>query len=490
MILFERARYVALIVSITLPGALLAAGGVDGEAVVHEAPGGMQETCVAIEPVPGGNYKNADRAQEQALCAIDFYAGDHALCPKTFSTSPGTLIYPLAGGSYAGRAEAFEAEHCAEKRIVRSGVTGEPVSFKMTMNGPDTSATFAPASLLYYHFARYFDTYVDVPASVWRSMDRQAHFERVVRRGVEVSSGDGSSAMNRSGWETLARGARDPATYRPTAELYTDGNQQIFGILLQEEGRRYGAEINGTRRSGWGAGQNRDFQETAPFLALRHDGPLLEAIAKGIDKAMQDPDLRKAMGSDPTTAQMSFWMVELTEIVLLDFIFSQQDRVGNIDYVDYWYWAQEGVVQRRRATGHTPPNELAGYRPEKIRRSIINDNDAGGRVPYVNYAKKTEMLNKLRHLRPETYRRLQRMVADFKQDGPLHKWLATSFGISDRQVRQIVENATTAEQILGAACRSGQLRFSLDPHAILLHGTAQDEDVPCSLEQTLEPASR
>ena len=482
MILSNRLRHVLLLVSAVWPGLPLVAGGVDGEPFVHEAPGGIQETCIAIERAPAGVYTEADTAQERALCSIDFYAGDHALCPKTFSTSPGTLIYPLAGGSYDGRAEAFEAEHCAEKRIVRSGVTGEPVSFKMTMNGPTTSATFAPASLLYYHFARYFDTYVDVPASVWRSMDRQTHFERVVRRGVKVSSGAGSSAMNRSGWETLARGARDPESYRPTAELYTDDNQQIFGILIQSNGRRYGAEFNGTRRSGWGAGQNRDFQETAPFLALRHDGPLLEAMSEGIDKAMQDPDLRKAMGSEPTIAQMGFWMTELTEIVLLDFIFSQQDRIGNIDYVDYWYWVQDGETRRRRATSRTPPESLAAREPEIIRRSIINDNDAGGRVPYANFAKKTGMLENLRHFRAETFHRLQRMAADFQNGGPLYEWLAASFGISDRQVQQILKNTIEAERILVAACRAGRLRFSLDPRAVLLSGTAEDQDVLCNLE--------
>ena len=35
---------------------------------------------------------------------------------------------------------------------------------------------------------------------------------------------------------------------------------------------------------------------------------------------------------------MMFWMTELSEICLLDYIFSQQDRPGNIDYRWVWYY--------------------------------------------------------------------------------------------------------------------------------------------------------
>lgn len=475
-------RRLARFLAFALAGAPVVAGMAaefNGRAVRHEAPGGTTEYCISIEYAPGGDYSDADRAGERELCAIDFYAGDFGLCPKTFSTSPGTLVYDLRGGPYAGRAAAFEAEHCAEHRIISSGVSGEPVSFKMTMNTPDTSATFAPASLLYYHFSRFFDTHVHVPVSVYRSMDRMQHFERVVRSGVSFSSGAGSSKMNHAGWKALESGARNPASYRPTSELYTDYGEQIYGVLLRTDGRRYGAEINGTRKSGWGAGQNRDFQETAPFLALRHAGPLPDAIASGLREAAQDPELREAMRSEPAPVQMVFWMTELAEIVLLDFIFSQQDRVGNIDYVDYWYWVEDGHVRRSLVTGNGSPSTSGNGNPLRIRRSLINDNDAGGRLPYSNFAKTTGMLEKLRHFPAETYRRLQELSRDFESRGPLYQWLGGSFGLSERQVAQVVANTVAASRLLEKACGEGRLRFSLDPHEFLLTGTVRDKDAGC-----------
>jgi hypothetical protein len=457
-----------------------ASAAVNGAATYYASPGDTRESCIAITHAPDGTYSDDDIRAEASLCSIDFYSGNYGLCPKTFSTSPGTLVYDISSGEYAGRAADFETEHCRARSIATSGVRGEPVSFKMTMNAQTTSATFAPASLLYYHFSRFFDTAVHVPVAVWRSMDREEHFRRVVSTGVEVSAGPGSSAMNRDAWRILAEGARDPSTYRPTAELYTDDGRQIFGVLLRSDGRRYGAEINGTRRSGWGAGQNRDFQNTAPFLALRHEGPLADAIDHGLETASLDPDLREAMPDEPSAIQMAFWMTELAEIVLLDFIFSQQDRVGNIDYIDYWYWVDEGVARRQRARGSSPPPAAAGLNPIRIRRSVINDNDAGGRVPYANYSKTTGMVDNLRHISPKTYQRLQRLAHDFRRPGPIHDWLVSSFGISERQVAQIVGNTVDAAERLAATCRAGGLRFSLDPEAMLATGSTKEHEVPCA----------
>jgi len=55
------------------------------------------------------------------------------------------------------------------------------------MNAKGTSGTFATASLLYYHLARYLDASVRVPVSVYRSIDRMAHDQRVTQRGLALS---------------------------------------------------------------------------------------------------------------------------------------------------------------------------------------------------------------------------------------------------------------------------------------------------------------
>ena len=218
-----------------------------------ESPNGVVERCVSGVTIPGGRYSEADRATEQAYCAADFYSGQWALCPKLFSTSPGSLVYDLRDGPYAGKAKHFEADQCRTTSPVKHGA-GAPLSFKMTMNAKHTSATFSTASLLYYHFSRYFQTAVTVPVSVFRSMDRAAHAERVTGAGLRLSGKRKGAAMNRHGWETMRAAESNPRSYAHAEELFTDGGRQVYGVLLRPSGRRYGPEVNGTPEIGVGQG--------------------------------------------------------------------------------------------------------------------------------------------------------------------------------------------------------------------------------------------
>jgi hypothetical protein len=470
-----------LFTALALAGAsaAIAATMASGTAVTHRSPHGLEERCLILDRMPGGIYSDADRTLEKAFCSIDFYSGNHALCPKVFSTSPGTLVYDLSRGPFAGDSASFEAEQCASGSPVKRGAPGEPVSFKMTMNDADTSATFSTAALLYYHFARYFNADVHVPVSVYRSMDKDEHRARVTRLGLDLSARRKGGAMNHAGWNILQAAENNPPSYRATDELFTPDRKQVYGVLLQPHGDRYGPEFNGTRQSGWGEGQNRDFQETPPFQALRSALPLVQAIDAGINAAAANPTLRQAMRSGIAPEQMVFWMKELTEITLLDYIFSQQDRIGNIDYLTYWYWVDNGQIRRMPASGTQLPEAIADQHAIRLRRSQLNDNDAGGRIPYANYTKKTRMLENIRHYNADTYRRLQRLAADFEARGELYAYVRDSFGLSKAQLEQAVKNTRLAAGILRDSCRAGRLRFDLDPAAFLLSGKAEQQQLDC-----------
>lgn len=430
-----------------------------------------------LERAPGGRYSDADEAAERRLCSIDFHRGTHALCPKLFSTSPGTLVFDLAGGRFAGDAPAFEREACAGGLHVEAA-SGEPVSFKMSVNTRESSATFANSSLFYYHLSRYFHATAHVPVAVFRSVDRAEHLHRVSSRGVSLSAESSSLRMNHAAWQALWAASKDPASYQPTVELFTpDG--LLYGVMLHPLGRRYGEELNGTRESGWGEGQSRDFQETAPFLALRSEKALTSAIDEGRSLAFRNPKLAKATGRDVTPQQMVYWMSDLIDVTLLDYIAGQQDRIGNIDYVAYWYWVQDGRASRRAAEGRVPPPELAAHRPLRILRTELGDNDAGLRLSYANYTKRTGMLERLRHYREDAYHQLLRLETDLRSVGPLHAYLRTTFGLSEREFDRVVANVLSAASILRESCRAGRLRFDVEPEEFLVTGSVVPKQVAC-----------
>ncbi len=461
------------------PGAW-ASDAVKGKVHEYRSPSGVAEHCVALAPIPGGHYSESDRNQEKAFCAVDLHASSVALCPKTWSTSAGTLVYDISSGAFAGDPARFEREVCNKGGSARKHAVRELAKYKMTINGPPTSGTFSTASLLYYHLARYFDTTVNVPVAVYRSMDKDAHLKRVTEAGLRLTSGKSSLKMIHAGWELLKSAERSPTSYRPTDELFTADRTQVYGIFILTSGKRYNSEINGTRESGWGAGQNRDFQRTAPFEALHSEKPLKDAIREGLSRARKSPKLNHDMGSNVSDEQMVFWMKELTEITLLDFIFAQQDRIGNIDYQRAWYWLDGGTVHSKAASGTTVPEELKVHDPVLLKRTWINDNDAGGRAAYVDFAEKTQMLEGIRHFGADTYKRLLALEKDFSTAGPLYTYFRDTFGLTERQLSLIVRHTAHATAILRENCRADKLRFDLDPEAFLEGSTVTDVEISCN----------
>ena len=247
---------------------LLASDDVIGTETTFQSPNGLAERCVRIAQIPGGKYSNGDLKEETAFCQIDLYAPAVALCPKTWSTSPGMMIYDVSDGNYAMDRTGFERNACTEGKSAKGLAKTDLAKFKPTMNASGTSVTFAPSDLRDYQFSRYFDTTVKVPVAVWRSMDVVTHHDEVATAGLVLSGGKHGGRMNHGGWQVYGNAASTPKAYRPTDDLFTRDRKQIYGVLLSSPGHRYGSEINGTRKSGWGKGQNEDFQMTPAFFAL------------------------------------------------------------------------------------------------------------------------------------------------------------------------------------------------------------------------------
>ncbi len=468
-------QYLCIIIILFWASLAWSGDKVAGEISTYESPHGITERCVALTKIPGGAYTADQISEEKALCDLDFYDKNVAMCPKLRSTSPGSFVYRLEGSSHAGKQELFEKNVCPRGAILVSEASGPPTSYKVTMNSPNTSGTFSTSSLLYYHFSRYLDSSIRVPVSVWRSMDRKTHEQRVTRQGLKHSAGKSSLKMNHAAWQVLDKAENNPSQYPDTDELFTSDRMQIYGVMLNIKGKRYGPELNGTRQSGWGDGQSRDFQETAPFRALRADKPLDEAIEEGISRASADPVLKKAMRGGVSQQQIAYWMQDLIEITLLDYIFSQQDRIGNIDYVEYWHWIEDGRV---KVTENKPATET-DHAVLKIRRTWLNDNDAGGKVRYANFTKRTDMLEKIRHYNPKTYKRLMALDRELQNQGGLYQYVRETFGLSNAQFKQIVDNVHMAADIFRSTCQSGKLRLDLDPDSFFLTGRGIEEKTSC-----------
>ncbi len=436
-----------------------AKAAVSGDVSQFKSPNGVIESCIVLTKLPLGVYSDGDVQNEEKFCALNFYDNSVALCPKIWSTSAGTIVMD---NSKSGKTSAqSEASSCGTNSPLDS-----VAKFKQTINRPDTSGTYSNSSMLYYHFSRALNATVDIPVAVYRTMDREEHYNRVSTKAYPSAN----AKMNIAGWKHLKAAELNPAYYTPTSDLFTaDG--QLYGVLLKDKGERYGAEVNGTRVNGWGKGQNMDFQKTPGFTALRSSQDMPAAIEDGINQAFKDPAMSRAFaGVRPSATQVTLWMKEISEIVILDYIFSQQDRVGNIDY--RWFWVFQdanGKVQTAKVDSKAallkkseirPPAEITALNPVLVQKTSIGDNDAGAMVAYANYTKATGMLESIRHISADTYRRLIKLADDFDKQGANYQAI-TNYGLRADSLKQTLGNTKMAAAILTKACQAGILKFDL-----------------------------
>ena len=180
----------------------------------------------------------------------------------------------------------------------------------------------------------------------------------------------------------------------------------------------------------------------------------------------------------------------MSDIVTSDYIFGQQDRPGNIDYLWVWYSVSDkGEVASTRVDSEVGRSAMGSIaKPDEMKTSAkafliqktqINDNDAGGRK-YANFTNKFGLLEKLRHMNAGTYRQLNRLAKDYQAKGPLYNYLNNTFYMPQEYTNIIVQNTVHAAQIVESTCKAGNMRFDLDAEAYLATGKVEEAKVDCA----------
>jgi hypothetical protein len=451
--------------------------------------------CIVLNRFPansGAKYKSNDAEKEQALCGIDFTDKGIGMCPKTWSTSPGTVIYDIRKSKYNRNPEKFEAEYCLKQRALKGKIEGvdKIASYKQSINGQfkqSTSATYAQASPLYYEYSRYFNTTVDIPVAVIRTMDAQEHFRRVASKGHAIAQGK----LIANGWIVVTSAEKNPNGYIPVNEFYYGDpkNNVLYGTMLKGPGARYGAEFNGNIVGKGYSEQYVFLQETPAFLALSNLKGFSDAATEAILASKTDSVVARSLGATVSNEQMMFWMQEMSDIILMDYIFGQQDRPGNIDYLWIWYSVDEkgelkrtrdnSEVERPRMGSIAVPDEVKNRgKYYLIQKTQINDNDAAGRA-YANFTKKFGLLEKVRHMNAVTYLQLIRLAKDYQAKGPLYNYLSETFYMPPAYTNSIIQNSVRAAQIVQSACKAGTMRFDLNAETYPTTQKVEDVHVDC-----------
>jgi hypothetical protein len=433
-----------------------------GEATTHfKSPQGVTEVCIIPKKLSPSDFSDKDLKDEKELCSMDFYGIKSdaetpvpmITCPKQQSTNPATLVGVLPAGMTKAQAEAKLCK-------------GPHNDFDMEAKFKTSiTCSYVPANLAYWQLSKMFQAGRVMPA-VLRTFDATEH-EKIMNLGLQYSEGHAIEAS----WKRIEK-----AENAEPDLLYDTTRKTAYGALVKNLKK----EAKYTVISGVGVYDTRyeRFLKQAPFLRVA-DGRSVPVLA-------QSDELK-------TIVSTAVQMKDVSDMILLDVLLSQEDRIGNMHVRYAWYWPENGRMVSKVSKAKYNPDTKQPEIPKKeldmakksflVREMYLKDNDCG-----VNVDKRTNMmrrygvLEQVRHMSPETYKRFMQF-AKIARNPETIKWLQTELLFRPIDVRgtkiSFLANVDFAAKTLLENCRSGLLKLDLnvDDYAPGAKPTVQSCDI-------------
>lgn len=409
--------------------------------------GAQAEICVIPKKYPNATYSDRDIKSEQELCGLGG-AQPVALCPKMKSTNPAIEFHSLPAGMSASQVEAKRCEVDGAKKLAK---------YKGSI-----SCSYTPSLLAYYHISRILGNVLQVPPVVVRTFDLKEHREIAAKAAVAVPAKD---ALLKQIWQGFSSHLKAGSSSSKKDDLFTSDFTQSYGALQQNprDEEKY--------KEMFFAGKNRGeaFRQNSPIYALL------------IDKR----DLKTLVGNQFTTAnvQKVLQMQNVADMIVMDYMLSQQDRFGNVHFTNTYYYmdASEGG-QKVKRTNKMDESEARAKGAVLVKHMMLKDNDCG--VTKSNVVKDNFLLKNspksdrsyvLSHISPSTYARLLRLNAEMAQE-TTRAYFKTETLLTDKDYNLIKSNLGEVVQTLQKACRDGILKLDLDLDA---HFTGKPVNQSC-----------
>lgn len=342
----------------------------------YVSPQNSREMCVIPKKWQWGSYKKGDVEDEDTLCSFDFYS-NMGICPKYNSTNPAILL--LAPNAKYSK-PAIDASNCD---VDAMGVKTE-AKFKQSL-----SCSYTPSILAYYHMSRLLGNAGRVPVAVIRSMDIRIHRELTMKANRYLRNSRSEIAKT---WAQFAQVHSSPRDY----PFIVDSSQsQIFGALVDNvKNEEYYTDVSG--RGSYDSRYQRFLRQKA-FVATSSSKSITQIVG----------------ASDFVRVAQTVTMVKDTgDMILLDTLLNQQDRIGNVHYKFYWYYVNGGKIERMKSEAKWVKDKLIIPQEERaqmqgriaahVKEMVLKDNDCGVRKD--NMMRKISALEKVRHFSYQTYR--------------------------------------------------------------------------------------
>jgi hypothetical protein len=376
-----------------------------------------------------GENGSSDAADEQELGRYDFYKlgntaadGAVAVLPKNKSTSAAVELFQIPESSPKSGPET--PAFCTAIRKSSKDLA----KFKQTDNAFTTTST--AAILGYYHVSRVLGDICDIEPAVLRTMDIEQH-KRVVKMAADL----GIHGTVRKSWDLFNRYYADPRGSSVARTLFTNDFMQIYGGL--EKNARGEEQYADWQRAGTNLSSTRAFQNMA-------DPRPVETILGS--RAFTQPNVQALVA-----------MRDMSEMILLDYLMAQSDRLtgGNISDYSTIYYQDQGQIGHTRKADKVP----AGATAITIKKLIIVDTDAG--LLNQNVFEQKGYLNRISHMHPKTFARLIDFAQRWKTDPSVKAFFHEECTFSNAQLARFEKYLLNAASVLQSRKDRGQLRTDL-----------------------------
>ena len=323
-------------------------------------------------------FTKHDKNKIDQLDSLDFYASSGpqsvGVVPKLHNTSAGVEIYQLPPTVSKETFEKTEGPY-------RPGITkkysnkrsGEKIAkFK--------AGTMAESGLACFYVSRLLGHLVEVPPATYRTMDVQ-EFEKVGNQARTTGHPSCTEA-----WANLRAMVKSA-----NPKIVLSGGKLVYGSLAQNP---RGEESSPEDYWTVGAIRGHSF-----YRVLSSKSPVANTLNLNDAKCLQDLALAQ----------------DMTRGVILDSIFRQVDRLGNISISQLQHYVtNEGKVKwDDKVSDKDKAEAVSPFQP--LKRIIYKDND-DGMMWGMNSISVTPILNETHHIDQTIYNRLQ-WLAGLMQDG-------------------------------------------------------------------------
>jgi len=426
--------------------------------------GAPDETCVLPKHAAGFDYDKDDADDEKALCSYNFYGSgpkeagaakeDVAICPKLSSTNPGVDVHELLPGKSR---EETEAAICK----LADRPTKHLAKFKQSI-----TCSYAPSIIGYYHLSRALGGAGDVEPAVIRTMDLGEH-KKITAEALQILAGQADNSYPRISWLSYRTAESNPAASRVKDGIFTSDLLQIYGGLqVNARGEEKYSEIN---KNAGGTDPSSIFRRTPQYQHVVDARPLASIVGRDLASA----------------AQTVVVMKDISEMLTLDYLMSQQDRFGNIHDIQYYYYVDtDGSTSKVKKDDVDSGKKAKPAGAVLVKKMIMKDNDCGG-PQKTNVVKNAGMVDQIRHMSPKLYSNLQWLAQNFGQGQPIPSFFASEALFSQADINMLRTNLGALAPKLHDACTGGKLLLDLDLDA---HLAGKNAD-PAACEKAEAPAN-